>query len=276
MFRINTNVQSLSAQRALGLTKKSQNDTLRKLSSGHRITKASDDAAGLAISEKLKSKIRANRQAKRNANDGISFIQTAEGALSEVSNLLIRLRELSVQAASDTIGKEERLFSDIEFQQLKDEIQRIAQSSEFNGTKLLDGTGGLLEFQVGINNDPLQDRIRYDAFKNDSTLPALGIQNEGVSSKEQAQNSLKLLDNALVRVNGIRADLGATQNRLSSITTTLGITDENLSAANSRIRDVDIAQATSDLTKENILMQAGTSVLAQANQAPNVAMKLLS
>lgn len=275
MFRINTNVQSLSAQRALGTTKNRQNTALRQLSSGERVTKASDDAAGLAISEKLKSIIRGNRQAKRNADDGISFIQTAEGGLSEISNLIIRLRELAVQSASDTIGPEERKFSDIEFQQLKEEIQRISQSTEFNGIKLLDGTGGLLEFQVGVKNDPLQDRIRYDAFKNDATLGALALQNETVATKEGAQNTLKMLDNALVKVNGIRADLGATQNRLSSIVTTLGITDENLSAANSRIRDVDVAQATSELTRENILMQAGTSVLAQANQAPNVALKLL-
>ena len=157
-LRINTNTASLSAQRSLGMTNRRVNDNLRKLSSGERVTKASDDAAGLAISEKLKAQIRGFRQAKRNANDAISMIQTAEGGLSEISNIVIRLRELAVQAASDTIGNKERDFTNIEFQQLKDEIDRISRSSEFNGTALLDGTGGVLDFQVGINNDPILDR----------------------------------------------------------------------------------------------------------------------
>lgn len=274
-LRINTNIPSLSAQRNLSKTKRDLNSNLRKLSSGERITRAADDAAGLAISEKLKSQIRSIRQAKRNADDGISLIQTAEGGLSEVSNIVIRLRELAVQAASDTVGETERSFSDIEFQSLKDEIQRISQSSEFNGRKLLDGTGGLVEIQIGANNDPFNDRLRYDSSTVLSTLDALGIGAETVGNKEGAQFALKKLDDALVHVNGSRANLGALQNRLQSVITNLGVTEENFSEANSRIRDVDVASETAKMTKNNILNQAGISVLAQANQAPNHALSLL-
>ncbi len=274
-LRINTNVASLIAQRNLSKTNFNLNSSLNKLSSGERITRASDDAAGLAISENLKAEIRGMRQAKRNAGDAVSLIQTAEGGLAEISNIVIRLRELAVQAASDTVGDTERGFTDIEFQQLKDEIDRIAKSTEFNSIKLLDGSGGLLEFQIGTGNRPELDRLQYDASANDATLGALGISAEGISTKEGAQNTLKKLDDALVQINGVRANLGATQNRLESAINNLGISDENLSAANSRIRDVDVAQETATLTKNNILMQSGASVLSQANQFPNIALKLL-
>lgn len=274
-LRINTNVQSISAQRMLKNNNLNLNNNLRKLSSGERITRAADDAAGLAISEKLKSQIRSIRQAKRNADDGISLIQTAEGGLNEVSNIIIRLRELAVQTASDTIGDTEREFSNIEFQQLKEEVQRIAMSSEFNGRQLLDGTSGMVEIQVGINNDAFKDRIKYDGTNITATLESLGLSGELVSTKEGAQMALQKLDDALVKVNGNRAELGALQNRLTSVISTLGITDENFSEANSRIRDVDVAAETAKMTKNQILTQAGTSVLAQANQAPNFALKLL-
>ena len=274
-LRINTNVSSLSAQRTLATTNRDISDNLRKLSSGERITRASDDAAGLAISENLKAQIRGMRQAKRNANDAISLIQTAEGGLSEISNIVIRLRELSVQAANDTLGAEERKFADIEFQNLKDEIDRISRSADFNGIKLLDGTGGRLEFQVGTRNDPILDRLVYDGTGSDATLASLGISAETIASKEGAQTSLKKLDDALVQINGGRANMGALQNRLTSTINNLGVSDENLSAANSRIRDVDIASESAKLTKNNILVQAGTSVLSQANQAPNIALSLI-
>ncbi len=275
-LRINTNVSSLSAQRQMGRTKDRLDANLRKLSSGERITRAGDDAAGLAISENLRAEIRGMRQAKRNANDAISLIQTAEGGLSEVSNIVIRLRELAVQSASDTIGDTEREFSDIEFQQLKEEVDRIARSMDFNGIKLLDGTGGMLEFQIGINNDPVLDRLRYDGTAADATLASLGLSAESISTKQGSQVTLKKLDDALVQVNGVRSNLGALQNRLSSTINNLGISDENLSAAKSRIRDVDVAAETADMTKNNILVQAGAAVLGQANQYPNVALKLIS
>jgi len=274
-LRINTNVSSIAAQRALSATKLNLDNNLRKMSSGERITRAADDAAGLAISEKLKGHIRGLRQAKRNSDDGISLIQTAEGGLNEVSNIVIRLRELAVQAASDTVGDTERKFSDIEFQNLKDEIQRISKSSEFNGRSLLDGTGGVVEIQVGIHNDPTNDRIKYDSVEIDSTLETLGITGETIGNKEGAQLSLAKLDEALVRINSNRANLGALQNRLQTASNSLAITEENFSAANSRIRDVDVASETADLAKNNILTQAGVSVLAQANQATNMALKLI-
>lgn len=274
-LRINTNVSSIAAQRALGITKNNLDNNFRKLSSGERITRAGDDAAGLAISEKLKAHIRGLRQAKRNSDDGVSLIQTAEGAINEVSNIIIRLRELSIQAASDTVGDTERGFSNIEFQNLLEEIQRISEGTEFNGRKLLDGTGGVVEIQVGIHNDPNQDRIKYDSTTTDTTLQSIGLIGENIASKEGAQLSLAKLDDALVRINGTRANLGALQNRLQSASNSIAITEENFSAANSRIRDVDVASETADMAKNNILNQAGVSVLAQANQAPNFALKLL-
>lgn len=274
-LRINTNVPSLGAQRALSQTNRRLDDNLRKLASGKRITRAGDDAAGLAISENLRSDIRSMRQAKRNANDGISLIQTAEGNLGEISNMLIRLRELAIQASSDTVGDKERSFSDIEFQNLKEEIDRISQSSEFNGIKLLNGTGGILDFQIGINNDPILDRISFDGNRTDATLGALGLDSETIGSKIGAQNTLKRLDDALVNINGMRANLGAIQNRLTSTVNNLGISDENLSAARSRISDVDIASESSDLTKNTILQKAGASVLSQANTTPQIALNLI-
>ena len=275
-LRINTNVPSLSAQRSLGINTRNLNDNLRKLSSGERITRSGDDAAGLAISENLKAQIRGMRQAKRNAGDAVSLLQTAEGGMNEISNIIIRLRELSVQAASDTVGTIERGYTDIEFQNLKEEIDRISKSTEFNGIKLLDGSGGKLEFQVGTKNDPILDRLHYDGSGADASLKALGLDVDGVSTKEGAQNALKKLDDALVHINGTRANFGALQNRLQSTQNNLEISDENLSAANSRIRDVDVASETADMTKNNILLQAGISVLSQANQSPNTALKLLN
>lgn len=272
---INTNVSSINAQRNLRITKDGLDGSLEKLSSGLRINKAGDDAAGLAISEKLKAEIRSLSQAKRNANDGISMIQTAEGALNEVGNMLIRLRELSVQASSDTIGDVERGFVDVEYQQLKEEIQRIASVTEFNSTKLLNGESGVLDIQIGTGNDAFLDRISYDGTATNATIAALGVAATGATSKALAQGSIEQIDNAIVTVNSIRANLGAVQNRLSSTINNLAINEENVSSANSRIRDVDVASETASLARSSILMQAGVSVLAQANQTPNLALKLL-
>jgi flagellin len=246
-----------------------------KLSSGERIYRAGDDAAGLAISEKLKAHIRGLRQARRNANDSISLIQTAEGGLSELTNIIVRMRELAVQAASDTIGDQERVYTDIEFQLLKDEIDRIARSTEYSGRKLLDGTTGAMEFQIGIRNNPVLDRIYYDGSDVDSTLASLGLSGETISFKQGAQASLDRLDRSLDHISGVRAMLGAVQNRAMSIINNLGIYEENLSAANSRIRDVDVAEETADLARNNILLQSGISVLAQANDYTKGTLKLL-
>lgn len=274
-LRIATNVQSMNAQRNLGISNDKQANSLNKLSSGARITKAGDDAAGLAISEKLKGSIRSMQQANRNANDGISLIQTAEGGINEVSNILLRLRELSVQAASDTVGDVERSFTDKEFQALKGEVDRIAQVTKFNGRSLLNGTGETLDFQVGIDNSPELDRLQFATANADVTLGKLQLTDTSTMTKEMAQENLAKIDMAIQGVNENRAGLGALQNRLTSTVNNLGIATENLSAANSRIRDVDMANESSELTKQSILSQAGTSVLAQANTSQNLALKLL-
>ena len=274
-LRINTNVASLNAQRSLIGTKLAHEKSLEKLSSGYRINRAGDDAAGLAISESLRAQIRGLKQASRNAQDGISLVQVAEGGLNEISNILIRLRELGVQAASDTVGPVERQFLNVEYDQLISEIQRIADGTEFNQTPLLNGTGAVFDVQVGTRNNPNIDRIVFDASRADSTVAALGINLTSVADKASAQNSLAAIDQAIISVSGMRADFGALQNRLQSTVNALAVSNENLSAANSRIRDVDVAEETSELTRNNILLQAGTSVLAQANQSSAVALGLL-
>jgi flagellin len=274
-LRINTNVVSLSAQRTLGVSNDQKSRTLEKLSSGTRIVRAADDAAGLAISEKLKAQVRGVKQVERNAGDGISMIQTAEGGLSEVSNILTRLRELSVQAASDTVGDTERSFTNLEYQNLKQEIERISQVTEFNGKKLLNGEGGEYDFQIGINNNDFQDRIKYDARITNSSLGSLGIDGIDISSKGGAQESLAILDAAITQISGQRAELGAKQNRLTSTIQNLQVTSENLSSANSRVRDTDFAMETAENTRLNILTNAGTSVLAQSNAAGSAALKLI-
>ncbi len=275
-LRINTNVASLNAQRNLMGTKSGLDKSLEKLSSGYRINRAGDDAAGLAISENLRAQIRGLKQASRNAQDGVSLVQVAEGGLNEISSILIRLRELAVQAASDTIGPVERQFLNVEYDQLVSETDRIAEGTEFNGTKLLAGTGSVLDFQVGTRNDPNIDRLSFDASKADANSAALGMNLTSVADKASAQNSLAAIDAAIVSVSAMRADFGAIQNRLQSTIGNIAISTENLSAANSRIRDVDIAEETAEMTKNNILLQAGTSVLAQANQTSNTALSLLN
>lgn len=274
-MRISTNVASLNAQKNLSFTQRGLNKSLARMSSGFRINEAADDAAGLAISENLKGQIRGLRQASRNANDGISLVQVAEGGLNEVSSMLIRLRELAVQSASDTVGDTERKFLDVEYQQLKSEVQRISEVTSFNGRDLLNGTGGVLDIQVGVNNDAFKDRISFDSSAANASLSALGISSETVGLKEAAQTSIEAVDKAIVQVNAIRANFGAMQNRLQSTTANLAVSDENLSAANSRIRDADIAAESSELMRNNILTQAGVSVLAQANNTSQMALKLL-
>ncbi|MAF78448.1 MAG: flagellin FliC [Halobacteriovoraceae bacterium] len=274
-LRINTNVASLNAQRNLRGTRLGMNKSLEKLSSGQRINRAGDDAAGLAISENLKAQVRGLKQAERNAEDGISLVQIAEGALGEVSNILIRLRELSVQAASDTIGGTERKFLNVEFEQLTSEIDRIANSTEFNRVPLLNGTGAVFDIQIGTRNDPISDRLTFDASSADVNVAALGLNLASVADKISAQNSLSSIDQAIISVSGIRADFGALQNRLQSTINNIAVSVENLSAANSRVRDTDVAAETAELTRNNILMSAGTAVLSQANASTKSALGLI-
>lgn len=247
-----------------------------QLSSGSRITKSSDDAAGLAISENLKSGMRSLSQAGRNANDGISLIQTAEGGLGEISNILTRMRELGIQSASDTVSDRERGFLDKEVQQLKSEVQRISMTTKFGNQELINGNGKVYDFQVGINNDPEADRISFDSGESDTTVSSLGIEGFDFTNKEGAQGALEVLDEAQSRVNGFRANLGAIQNRLQATYDNSQTMLENISAANSRIRDTDVAQASSELARNSILLQASTATLAQANQIPAQALKLIN
>jgi flagellin len=275
-LRINTNIQSIAAQRHLGLNHDLQNRALERLSSGSRINRAADDAAGLAISEKLKAGIRSIKQASRNASDGISLVQVAEGSMNEVSNILTRLRELSIQSASDTISDVERGFINKEVVGLKQEIDRIALTTEFNGRKLLDGKGENLEIQVGIKNNPFEDRLDFRTKNLATSLESLGLTTVDNATKETSQKNLEFIDEAIRKVNENRAELGAMQNRLQSTINNQAIYRENLEAANSRIRDTDIADETAEATKANILTQSTVSVLGQANNNASMALKLLS
>lgn len=302
-FRIRTNIGSVNAQRRLSSATQGIQESGAKLASGYRINKAADDAAGLSISENLRADIRSLNQAKRNASDGVSMIQTAEGGLVETSNMLVRLRELAIQGASDTIGHQEREFLDREYVALKDEIDRIANSTEFNGTRLLVGDAPLndelknpedvypLEIQVGKDYmkeaDALDERnpvniIKVDLSKLNAFTEGEGSLNIGraeegtrVNSKTDAQMSITTLDSAITQVNDYRSYLGAIQNRLNSTISNLGVQVENISEARSRIVDTDFASETAVYTQNSILQQAGTSVLSQANQQPRVALNLL-
>ncbi|MGE4231965.1 MAG: flagellin [Bacteriovoracia bacterium] len=274
-FRIATNTQSLSAQRQIYNQRMEQGHKLEVLAAGERITRAADDAAGLAISEKLRGEIRSIRQASRNAQDAVSLVQVAEGGLNEVSSMLIRMRELSIQGASDTIGDSERGFINKEVQNLKAEIQRIADSTHFNNVNLLNGENPELEFQVGTGASPEKDRVKYEADNASATIEALGIEDVKTETKEDAQNNISMIDSAINSVSSNRATFGALQNRLQSTITSLMIGDENISAANSRIRDADMALETSELTKRNILANSSTAALSQANQNNLLALKLI-
>lgn len=274
-MRIATNMAAISAQRSMTTSQREIQRSMAQLASGNRITKSADDAAGLAISENLKSSIRSYAQANRNANDGISLIQTAEGGLGEISNILTRMRELGIQSASDTVSDKERLMVDKEVQQLKAEVQRIAVTTKFGNQHLIDGSGSDFDFQVGIQNDPAADRISFDSSKTNATASALNISDFDFTTKSGAQEALSVLDQSQSEVNGFRATMGALQNRLNSTIDNSNVMYENLSAANSRIRDTDVAQAAADSTKNNILLQASTATLAQANQIPGMALKLI-
>lgn len=275
-LRISTNMPSITAQRTMATSQRELQKDFAQLSSGSRITKSADDAAGLSISETLKSTIRSYQQAQRNANDGISMVQVSEGGLSEISNILTRMRELGVQAASDTTGEGERGFIDKEVQQLKNEAQRIAVTTRWGDNHLLDGSGNKYDFQVDIHNDAFNDRIGFDAGEQNSTMDNLGVAGFDYTTKDGAREALEVLETAQRQVNGFRANLGALQNRLVSTTENLGTSVENFSAANSRIRDTDVAASSADLTRNNILQQASVGVLAQANQQTGIALKLIA
>lgn len=277
---VNTNVASINAQRNLGKTSSNMSKSLERLSSGLRINRAADDAAGLAITSKQRAEVRGMSQAVRNANDGISMIQTAEGSLEEVYNIVSRVRELAEQSASGVMSQEERDLIDTEFKELYAEIDRISSVTEFNSTKLLDGSistaANAVSLQVGINNTA-NDKI--DVKIDDVSASALGMGSDGtittLSSQAMARSALDIVDSAITTISKNRGRLGAQTNRLESTVANLNITMENTNASISRIRDVDFASETANFTKQQILSQAGTSILAQANQLPQSALSLL-
>ncbi|QQG66000.1 flagellin domain-containing protein [Desulfobulbus oligotrophicus] len=273
---VNTNIASLNAQRHLNANQTNLAKSMQRLSSGLRINSAKDDAAGLAISDRMTAQIRGLNQAVRNANDGISLAQTAEGALQETTNLLQRIRELAVQSANDTNSEEDRASLQAEVVQNLEEIDRIANNTTFNGRKLLDGTAPTMTFHVGADSGDSQ-KIEVtigSATASDLNVDAISIADS--SDGGDADAAITAVDAALATVDEIRGNLGAYQNRFESTIANLSNVSENLAAARSRILDADIAQETSEMTKNNILQQAGVSILAQANQNPQLALSLLS
>lgn len=275
-LRISTNLSSLSAQRSLAGSSREINKSFNQLASGSRITRSADDAAGLSISESLKSRIRGLYQAQRNANDGMSMVQVSEGGLGELSNILTRMRELGVQAASDTVGDQERSFIDKEVQQLKQEMQRIAKTTRWGDQILLDGSARDFAFQVDVGNDESFDRITFSAKDQNSTIDNLGVDRFDYSTREGAREALGLVEKAQRQVNGYRANLGAMQSRMQTTVDQLGIVIENFSAANSRIRDTDMAQSTAELARNSVLQNASVGILAQANNQTSGALRLLN
>ena len=267
---INTNAVSLGAQRNLANTQNALSANLQKLSSGMRITSAADDAAGLGISERLKSQVRSLQQASRNANDGISMGQVAEGAMNEQAGILVRLRELAVQSANGSLGTNERGYIQTEADELVAEIDRISNVTEFNGFNMIAAGTAAIDFQVGINNG---DTISMNFGATDTAT--LGVDALDYSSAASASTAIDSLDAAIDALSTQRSDIGAGMSRLQTTVTNLATAHENLSAANSRIRDVDVAEETAAMTRNQILSQAGVAVLAQANQLPSAALSLL-
>jgi flagellin len=271
-LRINQNISSVNAQRGLSQVSSRLEKNYQHLTTGLRIATAADDAAGLGISERLRAQTRSLAQAQRNANDGISLVQTAEGSLNEVSNLLIRMRELAIQANNGTASDGDKDTLDQEFQDLISEVDRIAQSTEFNTIQLLDGSSASVTFQVG-SGTASTDTITVDL--NSALSSDLSIDTLDISSAGAPTTAITAIDTAIDTISGLRGDLGAAQNRLASTISNIGVSIESLSAAESRIRDVDVAFETADLTRNSILQQAALSILSQANVQPQSALSLL-
>ena len=283
-LRINYNFESVSAQRNLATTQNAFGRAIEQLSSGLRINRASDDAAGLAVSEKLKNQIRGLNQAQRNAQDAVSLLQTAEGALNETHSLLARLRELAVQSANDTLTNSDRLHIQDEVNQLLSEVDRIATATQFNTIPLLSGTGSPatgLAFHVGANKETGNAANELTFTLSNANTTGLSITNlstaglQSLTTQGGANAAISVLDTAIEVVSSRRGSIGAMQNRLESTINSLGVAAENTGAANSRIRDADVAQAVSEMVRTQILQQSTMAILAQANQAPQMALQLL-
>lgn len=276
-LRINTNVASLEVQRNVRANSAQQETEFAKLSSGKRITKSADDAAGLAIAKKMEAATKGLRMAARNANDGISMVQVAEGGLNESTNILTRLRELSIQAASDSVGQQERGYLNLEYDQLVQEMDRIAKTTTFNGMPLLKGeaSNGVLEFQVGAYGTD-DNKISFDAGSTDSTSESLGMAGTDIKSKDGASANLSVIDGAIEKVSGFRANLGAVQSRLQSTISNLEIGIVNQESARSRIEDVDVADSTAKIASQSIRSAAAMATLSQANNLGSGALRLIN
>ncbi len=272
-LRVNTNIASVNAQRNVAGVTERLGENFRRLSTGLRISVAADDAAGLAISERLRAQVRSLQQASRNANDGISLVQVGEGALNEVSNILIRLRELSIQSANGSTSAADQDTIQEEFVSLVSEIDRIGASTDFNGVRLLDGTASTVTFQVGINSVSGVDTIDITLVGAQSTT--LGLNTLDVGSTGDTSAAITAIDGAINQVSAIRGRFGSLQNRFQSTIANIAVQTESLSAAESRIRDVDVAVETANLTRNSIMQQAAISILGQANAQPQVALSLL-
>lgn len=273
---IQTNVASLNAQRNVAINGRSLNSSIEKLSSGLKINSASDDAAGIAVAEGLRAQTRGFAQAQDNANDAVAILATAEGSYNAISDIMIRMRELAVQASTDTLTDTERAFINTEFTDLIAEITRISDVTEYNGINLLNGSSGdgsgNMTFQVGTRNT-VNDRITIELKDQDAT--ALGVNALTVGTLATSQGSIATIDTAIAQLATDRATLGSTQNQLTNAVDNLGVTLENLSAALSQIRDTDMASESAEFTKSQVLMQAGVSMLSQANAFPQLALRLL-
>lgn len=274
-LRVNSNIISLAAQRHLSTTTMRLESNFKRLASGLRIASGSDDPAGLGISERMRAQLRSLSQAARNGQDGVSLVQTAEGALNEVNNSLARMRELAIQSANGTLSSGDRQTLDLEFQALITEVDRIANTTNFNGTALLDGAGGSVAIQIGTEQNEV---ISINLV--DTTTVGLGLASAGgsliaLSTAASAVSSLAVIDTAINSITTVRGDLGAAQNRMESAIRSIGNAEQNLAAAESRIRDVDVARETADLTRNSILQQAAVSILGQANAQPQIALSLL-
>lgn len=272
-LRVTTNMSSISAQRALSLQSKKQTHASQSLASGNRIVNAADDAAGLAIAEVMRSDIRATGQARANAFNAVSAIQVGEGGLSEMTNIITRLRELGVQSASDTIGDKERGYLQLEAKSLSEEIDRISKTTKFGDKNLLDGSNPVFDFHVGSTGSK-ENIITYKVDGN-VTPSELNLESVDITSKDGARELLTATESAIEKISRMRAGFGAVQSRLESTAQGLDVKIENLSAAKSRIMDADVAKESSDLASATMLQNAAISVLSQANQQPYAAMKLL-
>jgi flagellin len=276
-LRIKSNIASVAVQKNLRSIDEKTAQSYEKLASGKRITKSADDAAGLGIAKKMEAEVRGYQMAERNANAGISMIQVAEGGLDESANIMTRMRELSIQAASDTVGERERSYLNLEYEQLVQEVDRISKTTTFTGSPLLTGENenGIMEFHVGAYAGE-DNKISFDAQATDATTEGLGIAGTNITDKANAQDNLAVIDEAITKVAGFRANFGAIQSRLQSTISNLGTSIVNTEAARSRIEDVDVASETAKLASNNVIKNAATMTLAQANSVPNSALRLIN